>query len=76
MSSSSGLVSSRVTTRGSSAIPQIGHDPEASRTISGCIGHVHSVFVSGAAVIGSSAMPHFGHAPGPCWWTSGSMGHV
>src|SRR5262245_6890671 len=30
-------------TRGSSAIPQIGHDPGALLTISGCIGHVYSV---------------------------------
>ncbi len=49
MSSSSGLRSSAsVTTRGYSAIPQIGQDPRASRTISGCIGQVHSVLVVGA----------------------------
>jgi hypothetical protein len=76
MSSSSGLRSSSVTTRGSRAMPQIGHDPGASRAISGCIGHVHSVFVSGATSTGSSAIPHFGHAPGPFWRTSGSIGHV
>src|SRR5664280_3213950 len=28
--------------RGSSAIPQIGHEPGEGRTISGCIGHVYS----------------------------------
>jgi hypothetical protein len=76
MSSSSGLLSSMVTTRGSSAMPQIGQDPGASRTISGCVGQVHSVFVRGATSTGSSAMPHFGHAPGPFWRTSGSMEHV
>ena len=70
MSSSSGLLSSIVTTRGSSAMPQIGQEPGASRTISGCIGHVHSVFVTGATVTGSSAIPHFGQAPGPFCRTS------
>ena len=57
-------------------MPQIGREPGASRTISGCIGHVHSTFVTGATSTGSSAMPHFGHAPGPFWRTSGSIGHV
>jgi hypothetical protein len=47
MSRSSGLSSSRVTVRGSSSMAQIGQLPGASRTISGCIGHVHSVFVAG-----------------------------
>jgi hypothetical protein len=64
MSMSSGFLSSIVTVRGSSAMPQIGQLPGASRTISGCIGQVHSVFVTGATVSGSSAMPHFGQAPG------------
>ena len=42
MSTSSGLCSpSAAATRGSSAMPQIGHAPGASRTISGCIGQVH-----------------------------------
>jgi hypothetical protein len=40
-SSGSGAVSS-AGTRGSSAMPQIGQVPGASRTISGCIGHVYS----------------------------------
>ena len=57
-------------------MPQIGQTPGSSRTISGCIGQVHSVFVSGAADTGSSAIPHFGHAPGPICRTSGSIGHV
>ena len=65
MSASSGFPSSSVTVRGSSAMPQMGHAPGASRTISGCIGQVHSVFVTGATSIGSSAMPHFGQGPGP-----------
>jgi hypothetical protein len=44
MSISSGLgPSSSATTRGSSAMPQIGHAPGRSRTISGCIGQVYSV---------------------------------
>ncbi len=78
MSRSSGLTSSSsVTTRGSSAMPQIGHAPGPGRTISGCIGQTHSVRVGGASIVtGSSAMPHFGQAPGPDWRTSGSMGHV
>jgi hypothetical protein len=43
MSASSGFAgSSAVIVRGSSAIPQIGQAPGAFRTISGCIGHVHS----------------------------------
>ena len=41
--SSSGFVSSSaLTSIGSSAIPQIGHDPGSFRTISGCIGQVYS----------------------------------
>src|ERR1035437_4006948 len=77
ISVSSGLVSSAVTCRGSSAIPQMGHEPGASRTISGCIGQVYSVpFVSGLTVAGSSAMPHFGQLPGPVCFTSGCMGQV
>ena len=59
---------------GSSAMPQMGHAPGTSRTISGCIGHVHSTLVIGATSTGSSAIPHFGHAPGPFWRTSGSIG--
>src|SRR5215510_16590323 len=42
--------SSSVMTRGSSAMPQIGHAPGASRTISGSIGHVYSTRVPGEAV--------------------------
>src|SRR5687767_7156289 len=77
MSVSSGLSSSSVMVRGSSAMPQIGQLPGASRTISGCIGQVHSVFVAGAVTIsGSSAMPHFGQAPGLSCRTSGSIGQT
>src|SRR3979490_2270711 len=66
--------SSAVTVLGSRAMPQIGHEPGLSRTIWGCMGHVYSVLVAGAAATtGSSAMPHFGQSPGPCWRTSGSM---
>src|SRR5580700_373813 len=77
MSESSGLVSSAVTSRGSSAMPQIGQAPGASRTICGCIGQVYSVSLAGAdMVMGSSAMPHFGQFPGPDLLISGCMGHV
>ena len=69
--------SSTVTVRGSSAMPQIGQLPGTSRTISGCIGQVHSVFVTTAAEIsGSSAIPHFGQAPGLALTTSGSIGQI
>ena len=67
MSTSSGFGASlEATTRGSSAIPQIGQAPGRSRTISGCIGHVYSTFISaaGSERSGSRAMPHFGHEPG------------
>ncbi len=40
MSTSSGLISSPVAVTGSRAIPQIGQNPDVSRTISGCIGQV------------------------------------
>ncbi len=54
MSVSSGFSPSVAeTVRGSSAMPQIGHDPGRSRTISGCIGQVHSaapVSAGGATV--------------------------
>src|SRR5689334_22790722 len=44
ISVSSGFVSgSRLTVRGSSAIPQIGQDPGPVRTTSGCIGQVYVV---------------------------------
>lgn len=77
MSTSSGFTSSAVTVRGSSAIPQMGQLPGSDRTISGCIGQVHSVRVAAtAAVTGSSAIPHVVHVPGPICRTSGSMGHV
>jgi len=64
ISASSGLESSAVTSRGSSAIPQIGHEPGASRTIWGCIGHVYSICFAGASNF-SSAMPHSGSCPEP-----------
>ena len=77
ISASSGLVSSAVTSRGSSAMPQIGQEPGASRTISGCIGQVYSVRFAGAGTVaGSSAMPHFGQLPGPVCLTSGCIGQV
>jgi hypothetical protein len=41
-----------VTITGSSAIPQIGHDPGPGRRICGCIGHVHSTVPSAPVVVG------------------------
>ena len=78
MSVSSGFSSSsRLTVRGSSAIPQIGQFPGPARTICGCIGQVHSVFVAGIGIpAGSRAIPHFGHVPGSGWRTSGCIGQV
>ncbi len=74
---SSGLESSEVISRGSSAIPQIGQEPGPSRTICGCIGQVYSERLVGAgAAAGSSAMPHFGQLPGPVCFTSGCIGQV
>ena len=46
---------SSVTVRGSSAMPQIGQLPGASRTISGCIGQVHSTFDAAVTAGGGSA---------------------
>src|SRR5262245_27972347 len=68
--------STGVSVRGSRAMPHIGQVPGAERTISGCMGQVHSVAAIGFGVIGSSAMPHFGHEPGPDCRTSGCIGHV
>src|SRR5437762_11163514 len=78
MCRSSGLSSaSTETVRDSNAIPQMGQEPGWSRTISGCIGHVYSVFVgTGNGDSGSKAMPHFGHDPGPSLRTSGCIGQV
>ena len=77
ISRSSGLSSSiEVTVRGSSAIPQIGQLPGSARMISGCMGHVYSVFVSEAGVSGSRAIPHLGHGPGRDCETSGHMGQT
>src|SRR6266571_6635237 len=64
-------------TRGSSAIPQIGHDPGSERTISGCIGHTYSVLADGTVGrAASNAIPHLGHAPGIVWCISGSIGQM
>src|ERR1035437_1061022 len=77
ISTSSGLVSSAPSSRGSRAMPQIGQLPGSDRMICGCIGHVYSVRVVDALMTaGSSAMPHLGQLPGPICLTSGSMGHV
>src|ERR1035437_8101046 len=77
ISASSGLTSSPVISRGSSAIPQIGQAPGSERTTSGCMGHVYSARATGRAiVVGSSAMPHFGQLPGPKCLTSGCIGQV
>ena len=77
MSRSSGLSSgAAVTVRGSSAIPQIGHEPGSERTISGCIGQVYSVRVEAMGTSGSKAMPHEGHATGFDSRTSGHIGQT
>src|SRR5882757_1069182 len=78
MALSSGLSSivAAVTTRGSSAMPQIGHEPGAGRTISGCMGQVYSVRVEATGVSDSSAIPHEGHGPGLLARTSGHMGQT
>src|ERR1017187_6976938 len=77
IASNSGLVCALVASRGSSAMPQIGHEPGASRTICGCIGHVYSVRLDGAeTVTASRAMPHFGQLPEPVCLISGCMGQV
>jgi len=53
MSRSSGFASSvAVTTRGSSAMPQIGQLPGPSRMISGCIGQVQLIAAGAGAGIG------------------------
>ncbi len=65
MSRSSGFSSCvAVTVRGSSAMPQMGHDPGAGRTIWGCMGQVYSVRVEAMGSSDSRAMPQEGQAPG------------
>ena len=59
MSSSSGFFSSRVTVRGSRAIPQIGQDPGPLRTICGCIGQVHSMPGKGGGGSASFGLRYF-----------------
>ena len=77
MSRSSGFVSSTVTVRGSSVMPQIGQLPGSARTTSGCMGQVYSVLLAGSVGdSGSRAIPHFGQGPGPIWRTSGHIGHT
>ncbi|OPY59772.1 MAG: hypothetical protein A4E57_04665 [Syntrophorhabdaceae bacterium PtaU1.Bin034] len=75
MSINSGFSSSANGVRGSRAMPHKGHAPGASRTISGCIGQVHSVF-GACGVTGSRAMPHFGQEPGSASRISGCIGQV
>ena len=78
MSASSGSGgSSTSTVRGSSAIPQAGQVPGASRNTSGCIGQMYSTRRAGvAAVSGSSAIPQLGHGTGPVSRTSGHIGQT
>src|SRR5580658_549228 len=77
ISRSSGFSSATaVTVRSSRVIPQIGHDPGAGRTISGCMGQVYSIRAEACGTSGSSAIPHEGQAPGSFAWTSGHMGHT
>ena len=58
---------SAVTTTGSNAIPQIGHDPGPGRRICGCIGQVHSTASSPPASPGSP-VPAPAVVPGPGSW--------
>jgi hypothetical protein len=78
MSSSSGSAGcSTLTIVGSNAMPHFGQSPGSSRTTSGCIGQVHSVFV--VARTGdedSSAMPQCGQLPGPGSSTLGHIGQI
>jgi len=77
MSRNSGFSSSiAVTVRGSSAMPQIGHDPGPGLIISGCMGHVYSVRVAANGVSGSSAIPQLGHGPGLLERTWGHIGQT
>src|SRR5579863_2191178 len=77
MARNSGFSSSiAVTVRGSSAMPQMGHDPGPGRTISGCMGHVYSVRVATDGASGSSDMPQLGHGPGLLAWTCGHIGQT
>src|SRR3990172_8985463 len=78
MSMSSGLSSSSSeTVLGSSAMPQMGQFPGASRTISGCMGQTHSVFAAGLeGSRSSSAIPHLGQETGSRSRISGCMGQL
>src|SRR5581483_7028294 len=77
ISLNSGLSSSAaVTVRGSSAMPQTGHEPGPARTISGCMGQVYSIRAVGAGISGSSAMPQLGHGPAFFARTSGHIGQT
>ena len=58
--------SAAVTVRGSSAMPQIGQVPGASRTISGCIGQVHSSTPARAVARDGRGRRAAGTAAGPC----------
>jgi len=56
-------------------MPQIGHEPGAVRTTSGCIGQTYSVRVLDAAgSTGCSAMPHLGQLAGPWLVMPGHIG--
>ena len=77
ISISSGFAASTETVFGSRAIPHFGPYPGESLTTSGCIGHVHSVLVTGnKGTSGSRAIPQMGQAPGLSCTISGSIGHV
>src|SRR5437867_6563317 len=79
ISASSGLTSSTAAgVLGSRAMPQMGQEPGASRTTSGCIGQTYSVREggAGAAITGSSAMPQLGQSPAVFRRTSGCIGQV
>src|SRR6516162_5683360 len=74
---SSGFASSCVVTvRGSSVMPQIGQLPGPGRTISGCIGQVYSVRLTGNTLSLSSAIPQLGQGTGFDSRTSGHIGQT
>src|ERR1700693_4391026 len=75
MSCNLGLASeAAVMVRGSRVMPQMGHEPGAGRTISGCMGQVYSVRVEATGTSGSRARPQEGQGAGLFSRTWGHMG--
>ncbi|MCM3878122.1 MAG: hypothetical protein NEA02_17125 [Thermoanaerobaculia bacterium] len=73
MSTSSGFgVSSSEIVRGSSAIPQIGHEPGDGRTISKCIGHVYSAPLPAGAAGAADSIGSYPRPAPPARYFPGS----